>query len=475
MTMRFPHPSVFPAAALLLSATLLVAEPGEAVAHLEFAKKVEMPAPALEKGRVLAIRLDSDVCERTRERFPDLRVVAGETGDEIPFALRQLRRPKIVTRSERHPSRLESLGKMEGNQVEFVVRLILKENDPVPSIHRLVLRTPGRDFEKRVTVLGSNDQTDWTPLVQDVPIYDYSSIADIANRTIPLPLPAEATFRYFKVIISNFQETKSAAVRELIRETRDGKKVSEIEKSLEDTSPLRVEDIEVWIRHERTVEDETVTVPVPVKIIGTTTAEGRTTLDIQTRRDPLVSLRLQTDSVNFARNATLLAGDDPDSLRRIAETNLTRISLGDQFSESLSISFPETRAAQFRIVIENGNAPGLNITGAEAEANVYTAEMISDHLPEKGGIRMAYGGNEVSAPSYDIAAILQGKPGTNFLECSLGTEEPNPFYGKAQPASFWERLLGGKTPLRIAVVGMCIVLAAILFWSLKKAQPQIEE
>ena len=62
------------------------------------------------------------------------------------------------------------------------------------------------NYERRVRVFGSEDGMDWTPLVADGLVFDYSRYMDISNREIRLP---KNNCRQFKISIAGIADARS--------------------------------------------------------------------------------------------------------------------------------------------------------------------------------------------------------------------------------------------------------------------------
>ena len=54
--------------------------------------------------------------------------------------------------------------------------------------------TPLKNFERHVRVFGSQDSEDWSPLVDDAFVFDYSEIIDVHNDEIDTGLAASPPF-----------------------------------------------------------------------------------------------------------------------------------------------------------------------------------------------------------------------------------------------------------------------------------------
>src|SRR5262249_31405533 len=185
----------------------------------------------------IAVTLDSDVYAGTRDGFPDLRIV-DERDAFVPYLLEQIGKPKISQVRETCASKLLSLRVNEGKGLEIVVAL----DEKAPSAAGLTVQTPLSDYEHRVRVFGSKSGTDWSPLVADGVIFDYSRFMDIRNRDIDLPAN---DFRQFKLLVEQELEDRESPLRELIRAKEDGKKDTRVEITAKLRTPFRIDRVEL--------------------------------------------------------------------------------------------------------------------------------------------------------------------------------------------------------------------------------------
>ena len=107
-----------------------------------------------------------------------------------------------------------SLQEKDGG-IEIHVRL----DRDAPAAEELTVVTPLKDFERRVRVFGSDNGKDWTPLVTDGLVFDYSRYMNVSNHDIRLP---KNRWRQFRVIVDNITDVRQSPFMELTRKTREG-------------------------------------------------------------------------------------------------------------------------------------------------------------------------------------------------------------------------------------------------------------
>ena len=121
---------------------------------LQFYKEIDHGESAEEE--ILAITLDSDLYAGTHNGFADLRVVDSQ-GDEVPYRLEKEIETQTETVHAPCPSRIESLVENEDNSIEIVVA----REEKAPTADGLVVYSPLKDYERRVSIFGSSDGDSW--------------------------------------------------------------------------------------------------------------------------------------------------------------------------------------------------------------------------------------------------------------------------------------------------------------------------
>jgi hypothetical protein len=329
--------------------------------------------------------------------------------------------------------------------------------------------TPLRDFQRRVQVFGSNDGANWSPLVADGLIFDYSRYMDVSNREIRLPANSH---RQFKVIIDDVTDEQETPLKELTRRFRDGQENERIEKTTVRRRPFRIDRVSLWrdVTREHFKGDQKADYPVEQFHAEQDPEKKCTIVKIGTRREPLTGLTLQTASRNFSRRAVVQT-----PVQRGVQTDWIEVGQGTvslaQFRsfhrEQLKLTFPEQRREHYRIILENEDNPPLEITGVIAHGNVYRVLFLA---LEGRAYRVYYGSDTAEQPSYDMATVLPPlRKGYQALQGHLGVQTANPDFGE-KPGLPVRRVLGNKLFLGAAV---CLMVA-VLAWGLFRAARRID-
>ena len=155
--------------------------------------------------------LDGDIYSGTQGDLSDIRL-AGRDLREVPYLIRLATRTDTVT--VRYPIGLETIDFKEGPENSVTIIISRKATDSIPD--ELEIRTPNVNFEKSISVYGSNDRAAWRALAVGQPIFDYSRYIDVRNTSVTLKGQA---FSYYKVVIGNAIEVKRSPFSLIFTET----------------------------------------------------------------------------------------------------------------------------------------------------------------------------------------------------------------------------------------------------------------
>jgi len=427
-----------------------------------FYKGVERDTP--QEEAILAATFDNEVYADTRDGFPDLRVV-DDRDDHVPYLVEKVTESRKHTVRETCSSRVVSLVEEEDNAIEIVVRL----GDRAPAADGVTFLTPLADYERRVRVFGSSDGSDWTPLMTDGLIFDYSRYMDVDNREIRLP---KNSYRQFKVVIDDVTDELESPWKELTRKFRGGQEDERIERTTVQRRPFRIDRIELWadVAREHFKSDKKADYPIAKFQVEQDAKEKRTIIDVRSGRQPLTGLSLETSSRNFSRRVVVQKpvprGVSTDWVE-LGQATVSMVHFGNFHRERLKITFPEQRQEDYRIIIYNQDNPPLEITGVKAEGNVY--RMVFLAVPGKT-YRVYYGSESADKPSYDMATVLAPlRKGHQAVAGSLGVQLANPDFGE-KPGFALRGLLGNRLILGAAICLMVVVLG----WGLFRAARRVD-
>ena len=307
---------------------------------------------------------------------------------------------------------------VNGQSLEIIVKL----RDKAPSAGGLTVVTPLTNYEHRLKVFGSRGDHDWSPLVSDGLIFDYTRYMDVRNGDVSLPAN---DFRRFKLEIEQVLDQRESPFLELAERSQDGRKEQRIEVTQIERRPFRIDRINLW----RTVEQESALkarqtgYAVEAFQIEQDAKEKVTRIKVWSRREPLTGFTLETPSRNFSRVVKVLVpvteGVRTD-WREVGHGTVHRFQLRGFHKEELMVRFAERRSESYQIVIENADNPPLEITSVQAEGNLYRLVFLA---AAGRRYRLDYGSDTAGSPRYDTAAVLASLgPGYQPIEVSLGSQ-----------------------------------------------------
>lgn len=376
-------------AVILAAGAACAAVPGDFFA----VRNLSGPAAAAEP-RLADARLDDAVFADTRPGFADLRVFDA-AGRELPRLVEPLY--SVVERVARETvlAQTVALRELVGNRIE--ARFDLAPGAPFAD--GLDVRTPLDDFLRTVRVSGSEDGKFWQPLAE-TEIYDYSRYIDFRRTEIALPSNA---CRHFSVEISNASDERIQPLVRLVQANgQDQSRAFEIVQT-----PFRMSGVTFFRDVPVHANDEPVLREWPPadQSVSFRSSSKTTEVVLDTRLAPITRLDLETPSRNFNRIATLQVpalSKGRQTWRTVADAIVTRIDVAGFTTNRLSVVFPEQRAEQLRLVIQNADAPPIDVAAVRAYGPVYRLLWLAE---PGGAYRLAYGHDTIPAPAYDLLSI----------------------------------------------------------------------
>ncbi|MHB9081055.1 MAG: DUF3999 family protein [Pirellulaceae bacterium] len=414
---------------------------------------------------IIAFVLDSDIFSATRGGFPDIRIV-DEVQAEAPYQLESDVEYREELSRQAFGTEIVSL-REEGTAIEVQLRIPVDS----PLADGFTLATPQADYERKIQVSGSLDGSEWTPLVTDHIIFDYTRYMDVSNREIALPAN---NCRQFKLLIADVTDDKESPYKEMTRTFRGGKEEQLVEQTKVERRTFRIDGIEAWhnVTQQRVRKTKTTVYPILGFESQEDASKKLTTLTVHTRREPISSLTLETSSRNFYRRAVVEVPEVQGvrtEWREIGSATVSNFGFRNYRREQLKIEFPEHREPTFRIVLHNEDNPPLDIQGVKAEGNVYRVVFLAQ--PAKS-YRCYYGSEVAEVPKYEAATVLSALRQEDFrpVAAQLGEESANQDFGE-EPSLAVRKLLNNWIFLGTVI---CLVVV-VLGWSLYRAGHHLDE
>jgi hypothetical protein len=431
-------------------------------AAFRFSKEIK--APPLRKEELLAVTLDTEVFVATRDDLADVRLRDAE-GKLVPYLLRKRETTRARAVRTAWPARKQTARPLDDGGLEITIHFDEDEKHPHPN--GLTLVSPLKNFRQRVRVFSSTDGERWEPAGEETVIFDYSRYMDVRSDSVSFP---ETGRRQFRIVIDDVTVELQSDLLALTRRLHGTEEIERTEQATVDRRPFRIERVDFWReeQHDRVTGDEKSAYPVAGHRVTVDREKQRTIIEVDTQRQPLTSLQLETPDRNFSRQAIVEVEKVQGVTRiwqKIGEGILSRIDFKNLKREELSISFPESRHAHYRVVIDNRDSPPLAVEGIEAEGNVY--EVLYLATPERHD-QLLYGAADAERPSYDTAAIQELlRSGFQPSPVDLGPEER--ITHGAAPIR-WSKLL--NNPLLQG--GVVAVLVIVLGWGLYRAAKRMD-
>ncbi len=408
--------------------------------------------------------LDDDLYRETADDLADLRLI-GPDGHEVPYVARLATRTDTVTL--RYPIELKTVDFKEqpDNSITFIVRREMTDSIP----DELEIMTSAVNFEKSVSVYGSEDRLAWRTIADHHPIFDYSRYLDVRNSTVPLK---SAACTYYKVVIGNALEVKRSPFTQIVNETGIKRGVR-YESFVQNAEPFRIEQavfraVKSQVRAANPLQ---VACALPVTGTSSDTTEKATLMYCRSERQPINEIRLVTTSRIFRRQVEVAGTDDTTrtpTWTPLATGIVYRLKIGAWQQEDLRISLGGShRYLRYRLRIANEDNPPIEVTGVSAMGEIHRVYFFRDQAET---LMVYYGGEQVKQPRYDVAALLAGIPQVESSSWRLGAQLP---VGEKGPVRRWHRL-SPKSILIVSLVLMVGVLAGVLFVTVKNVEKRTE-
>ncbi len=408
--------------ALLLGAVAAGAQTPESLSGWLRVRDVQVQAPV----PLAEIRLDAPALSGARDDLADVRLY-DSSSREVPYALRILR----------DLDESDELEAREFNRSTDGARALVSIDlgaDPNPH-NEIEVDSAGKNFRRRVAVLGSDDGQSWATLVEDAFILRFASGgSEVEVQRVSYP---DSRFRYLRIAL----EADPASTR---------------------TAPaVRA----VRVRQTLNADGEEQDYFLQSVVREATRDQGRPAsayrIDLNGRA-PLHALRFTTAEADFSR---------PFRLESTAGEHSAHIASGTlspaEGTSEVTLRFDEAFASELTLTIIDDRNPPLQIYSVVAVSAV--RQLLFDASAVSGPLRLYYGNMSAAAPFYDFADRLDRRPtpqATFFLE----PERKNPDY-RAPEKPFTER---APWAVYLVLAAACLGLFAVLR-NLVKAADTAEE
>ncbi|MDP9263674.1 MAG: DUF3999 family protein [Acidobacteriota bacterium] len=388
--------------ALLVLLSVLVAASDLNPAYFSNVREVRIAHPEGQNYLVV----DTELWDKGSTSLGDLRLVTS-AGSEIPYAM-------VVKAGSSSTREIEvkvlQLGTVKG-ATDFVLDV-----SAVPEYDQVRLRLGAMDFIAHAKVEGRDDLAKPpVTLLGTYTLYDFTREFLGSNSTLKLP---RSRFRYLHIHIDGAVKPEDVL----------GASVANIEEQEAQWTPLDVNlKIEQAGKSTLLVWDAIADVPVD-----------------------RVVLLVDPADVNFRRDVQVLAHNDMVGRGEIHRIRMKRDGR-EVDSEDLALSLGGIHSPRYKLTIENGDDPPLHVLGVQ----VFSIERRVYFDPRGNStLRLYYGDDRLTAPTYDYAKLFQEPEGAPRAELGPGTHnsaytgrpDERPWTDK-HPAVLW-------TAMILAVAGL---------------------
>lgn len=440
-----------------------------------FSRPIFIPQAEGADTVIVAVTLPDDVFAAARSDLADLRILNGQ-GREIPRLIRAVVSQEDVTVRQFTTLYPGAEVRLEPH-ADGILEATLIVPDSHPQIEGLRIGTPLRNFEQLVSIYTSRDGNDWEALVENETLCDYSQWMDVRKLEVPLPRPAS---RYLRLVFSNPTVEREREWRTIVRRLQGKNESERTEETQIQRQAFRVDRIESWHNVIEVGKSKTLRREVPADDfrVEAGRSDGQTLVLVKMARRPLAGLIVETKDRNFRRRVHVQVPDPRQGgqgWQTVASGDLIRLDLPGYKQEDLQIEFPEQRAEEYRLVIENGDNPPLEIVGIGGLANVYQAIFLAEKVETSPvEYRLCYGDESATPPRYDTEVVeVALSHRMTPVEAKLGPVEE-----MTVPVDILARLwknLNTTTVLTILVIVVAVVMGWTLYHAAQKHPPLPEE
>lgn len=397
--------------------------------HWQFSRPIEAEKDAKE---VLAAELDGKVYDASREDLGDLRITSSQ-GATVPYTIRTQRE---VTQAKKLTSKVLS---NEVGQLETVLLIDLGEE--VRSYNEIKIVPKHNNFCRKVTVEGSQDNSQWHTIRKGIGVYSLSyqerqsyfasvtneiyagyGLSRYSSQNLSFRFP-EASYRYLRIAVPHD----------------------------EDKEPVELSDAEVY----RSETAETEKASYPGRITGSEVGEdGKSVsvvIDLGSKNLPIEGIEIFSSQTNYFRQIEVQSSNDMKEWKAAGSGTIFSILLDGSLSANNVIHFNETKSRYVKLKVLNGDNKPIKIDSVKAIGLKRFAVFLRD---KDHSYSLWYGNPKAEAVSYDIDRILNNRSFADFGGTALGEELKNAAYEPLSDKKPWTE---DKPYLLWAVMGIIIL------------------
>jgi hypothetical protein len=409
--------------------------------------KAEIKTRPITGQGVTEFRLTPEIFDSAQRSLADLRIIADKS-EEMPYAMRT-----PVSRVYNSPVYASLINKSYKPGEESSVTADFHTSDMVKN--RIVVRTSGKNYRRRVRVEASDDNLHWKVIRDGAYIFniprDNNRGFSVTFNEVGFP---DNNQRYLRITVFNDSD-----------------------------DPEKVEIISVNAFRRVFHKEETIDVPIVKTDVTQDEDYTEIELDLGFKNMPLEYLNLDFHDDNFFRSVTIKGRnseirtikskiEDAEYYEREVEvpwkrlnsTAISRFSSEESREDSTSISLHGQKYRYLLVRIHNRDDKPLLFNHAKVTRSATYVTFTPKH---KAQYELYFGNPKARRPKYDFShyhAKLR-KKGVNLAE--LGPLESNPLYGKKDEAAPWSEK--NKWLLWMALLMMIAALGVLVYRVIKTA------
>ena len=337
-------------------------------------------------GGIVDVPIDNEVFANSNKGLSDVRII-DDVSQEVPY--------KLVT-TKNDSSRKDYAPKLINNSVAVgkYSTAILDLGERGLITNSFTIQTTSNNFQRNVTVYGSDNQTDWNVLKSNGYIYDYTdSKAQVKSQNTTVSF-SDSIFRFLKIEVADV-----------------------------DNKPVVIKSVLVSQFAQKNVQEFSVS---PSFEIAQDAANQTTNLvaDLGQSGIPTNKILLTIGDENFNRSLAVFSSNDKNSAnwKSVGYGYIFRYNTPKFVGENSSIVINETTDRYFKIAIYNNDNLPLSFSGI---ATFATYRDLVFQAQAGKSYRLFYGNTKAKAPQYDLEKYFQYLDLTKLQNVSLGAQETN--------------------------------------------------
>lgn len=412
--------------------------------------KAEIKTKAITGQGVTEFTLTPEIFDAARRSLADLRIIADKS-EEMPYAMRT-----PLSREYNSPvyARLINRSYKPGEEcsvtADFQGRAIIK--------NRVVVRTSGKNFRRRVKVEASDDNLHWKVIRDGAYIFniprDNNRGFSVTFNEVGFP---DNNQRYLRITVFNDSD-----------------------------DPEKVEIISVNAFRRVFHKQEIIDVPIVKTNVTQDKDYTEIELDLGFKNLPLEYLNLDFEDKNFFRSVTIKGRNSATRTikskiedaeyyereveapwSRIISTAISKFSSDGASEESTSISLHGQKYRYLLVRIHNRDDKPLLFNHAKVTRSATYVTFAPKH---KARYELYFGNPKARRPKYDFSHYHAKLRKKGVILAELGTLESNPLYGKKDKAVPWSEK--NKWLLWMALLMMIAALGVLVYRVIKTGPDQ---